>query len=230
MTIMGTVSTMKIIEPRPRLTFKRPHTKRQLTRRIIVHHTAGADNSVAEIHQMHINRGWTGIGYHYIIRANGQIERGRPEVVRGAHAGDANVDSIGISLTGNFETRVPTASQMDALAWLIGDIRRRMGQQVTVVRHRDVAATACPGNLFPWDELQRRLSVIEVDAVTQVEQETRKVVPQPIPITLSTYTVGRGDTLWAISQRFSVSVAILRQWNNLKTDTLQIGQRLRVSQ
>jgi len=220
---------MQIIESR--LTFRRPHTNRRLTKRIIVHHTAGADNSVAQIHQMHLDRGWTGIGYHYVIRANGQIERGRPEAVVGVHSGNANSDSIGISLTGNFETRVPTAAQMDALVWLIGDIRRRLGQQITVIRHRDVAATACPGSLFPWEELQRRISGTVPTPAPQVEQEARAPQPtQATPATPSTYIVVRGDTLWGIAQRFNVSVANLRQWNSLQTDTLQIGQRLRVSQ
>ena len=198
------------------LTFKRPHTVRRATKRIVVHHTAGHDNSVPEIHQMHLNRGWTGIGYHYIIRANGSIERGRPEHVRGAHAGDANVDSIGIGLTGNFERAVPRKEQMDALVWLIGDIRRRLGQDISVIRHSDVMATACPGRLFPWAELQARL--------------TQPVPPAAQP-NEALYTVRAGDTLWSIAAARlgnGTRATEIQRLNNLSTTVISAGQRLRL--
>jgi len=42
-----------------------------------------------------------------------------------------------------------------------------------------------------------------------------------------TYTVRRGDTLYDIARRFSVSVGQLLNWNNLsKSDALMPGQRL----
>ena len=40
------------------------------------------------------------------------------------------------------------------------------------------------------------------------------------------YTVRRGDTLAAISRRFAVTVASLRQWNGLRGSVLRPGQRL----
>lgn len=163
----------------------KPIARRRVTNRIVVHHTAGSDHSAAEIHRMHLNRGFSGIGYHYIIRANGSIERGRPEELRGAHAGKANADSIGIGLTGNFEKQVPATAQMDALVWLIGDIRQRHGQDITVIRHSDVMATLCPGKLFPWAELQTRLT-----------QSTQQATPPP---TEPFHIVQRGDTLWSIA-------------------------------
>lgn len=181
----------------------KPIARRRITNRIVVHHTAGSDHSAAEIHRMHLKRGFAGIGYHYIIRQNGTIEVGREESLRGAHAGKANADSIGIGLTGNFEKRVPTTAQMDALVWLVGDIRHRLGQQITVVRHRDVAATACPGRLFPWDGLMEKLSG-------------------------TMHTVVAGDTLWSIARRHNVTLEQLCQWNNLQTDKLHIGQHIQI--
>jgi membrane-bound lytic murein transglycosylase D len=42
-----------------------------------------------------------------------------------------------------------------------------------------------------------------------------------------TYTVRRGDTLYDIARRFSVSVSQLLNWNGLsKNDSLMPGQRL----
>lgn len=42
------------------------------------------------------------------------------------------------------------------------------------------------------------------------------------------HTVASGDTLWAIARQHDLTVAQIRQLNNLTTDTLRIGQRLRL--
>lgn len=44
----------------------------------------------------------------------------------------------------------------------------------------------------------------------------------------SIYTVESGDTLYGIAREVGVSVRTLKQWNNLETSTLQVGQTLRV--
>ena len=132
-------------------------TIRKSTKRVIIHHTASADVPASTIHQWHLNQGWSGIGYHFVVRANGTIERGRPELAIGAHAGSAgNGDSIGVVLTGNFETGAPSTAQMIALTELIKELRGRYGN-LAVIGHKDVMATACPGKNFPWDELRKRL-------------------------------------------------------------------------
>ena len=132
-------------------------TIRKSTKRVIIHHTASADVPASTIHQWHLNQGWSGIGYHFVIRANGTIERGRPEDTIGSHSGpQGNGDSIGVVLTGNFEIGAPATAQITALASLIKDLRGRYGN-LAVIGHRDVMATACPGRNFPWAELRARL-------------------------------------------------------------------------
>jgi N-acetyl-anhydromuramyl-L-alanine amidase AmpD len=146
---------MQIVETN--LQFSRAPSKRTRTGRIILHHTASADVSAATIHGWHKGQGWIGIGYQFVIRANGAIEKGRPEWAIGSHSGpNGNGDSIGIVLTGNFETGKPTAAQMESLASLIKDLRGRYGN-LAVIGHKDVMATACPGKNFPWAELRARL-------------------------------------------------------------------------
>jgi phosphate transport system substrate-binding protein len=45
----------------------------------------------------------------------------------------------------------------------------------------------------------------------------------------ATYTVAKGDTLSSIAKTHSVEVSQLREWNNLKSDNIKLGQTLRVS-
>jgi len=126
---------------------------RAATRRIIVHHSASPDVSAATIHSWHLQKGWSGIGYHFVIRQAGGIEAGRPLETVGAHAGpEVNGDSIGICLAGNFMEYAPTKEQLVSLAQLIIYLRDAYNYDLEVLRHKDVAATDCPGDFFPWPE------------------------------------------------------------------------------
>lgn len=125
---------------------------RQETNRIVVHHTGtetDRDMSAEEIHLLHRDSfKWAGIGYHYVIRKNGTIERGRYWNTVGAHAGGNNKDSVGISLAGNFEVAAPTARQIESLIKLLAalcSVYGLMPMEGTILGHRDVNATDCPG-------------------------------------------------------------------------------------
>ena len=77
---------------------------------IVLHHRAG-NGDVKSIHDQHKRQGWWGIGYHYYIRKNGEIWRGRDEHWAGSHAGssnDYNRHSIGICFEGNLENEQMT--------------------------------------------------------------------------------------------------------------------------
>jgi N-acetylmuramoyl-L-alanine amidase len=140
------------------LKFSGSLTKRKSTKRVIIHHSASPDVFASTIHGWHLNQKWSGIGYHFVIRSGGAIERGRPENTIGAHAGPAgNADSIGVVLTGNFEYDKPTEAQMDSLVWLITQYLEPKYGKLQVMGHKDVMATACPGRNFPWAELRERL-------------------------------------------------------------------------
>lgn len=151
---------MQIIETDLKFTGLRARSKTDL---IVLHHSASEDVPVAEIHAWHLARGWAGIGYHFLIRKNGSIERGRPQDMIGAHAGaGVNDHSIGICLCGNFMHDQPSEPQLVSLikltAWLNSCYRASAGE-INVKLHRQVAATECPGKLFPEKQFINRLQL-----------------------------------------------------------------------
>jgi N-acetyl-anhydromuramyl-L-alanine amidase AmpD len=126
---------------------------RTQTRSIVIHHSASPDVSAADIHRWHLEKGWSGIGYHYVIRKDGTIEEGRPLEMQGAHAGPkVNPDSIGICLSGNFMQYPPADKQMASLLRLVFWLRNYYRSQLTLLRHKDLMPTKCPGDFFPWKE------------------------------------------------------------------------------
>lgn len=136
------------------LTFVQTLQPRPQTDRIIIHHVGGTDRDVsaAEIHQWHLNNGWAGIGYHYVIRKGGTIERGRPREMIGAHCYGYNRTSIGINLVGNFEEAYPTDAQLAAGIYLTAYLCQLYNLDTSgsiIYGHRDLNSTLCPGkNLY----------------------------------------------------------------------------------
>ena len=130
-------------------------SERPFTDLIVVHHTGNPyddDCSAEEIHESHQHMGWAGIGYHFVIRKDGSVERGRPIWAIGSHAYGYNSRSIGVHVCGNFEDAVPTAEQIESTAYLIGwlcDEYDLIPNKNHVLGHCDLMATACPGrNLY----------------------------------------------------------------------------------
>lgn len=127
--------------------------------KIILHHTAvDQDQSAQLIHDFHKNtNGWLGIGYQFLIRHDGTIERGRKINWQGAHARGQNSSSVGIALTGDFDNNTPKEVQLERLVKLIKWIRKEHGD-LPIYGHTDFAAKSCPGDRFPWKELEKMLA------------------------------------------------------------------------
>lgn len=130
-------------------------SERAKTDLIVVHHTGNPtddDLSAEQIHRAHVNMGWAGIGYHYVIRKDGTVEAGRPVDKVGAHAYGFNSRSVGIMVCGNFDIGVPTKAQLNTLPMLIAELCKKynlIASKDVVVGHRDLMATQCPGdNLY----------------------------------------------------------------------------------
>ena len=127
-------------------------SNRSKTTRMILHHAAAKSCGAATIHQWHLNNGWSGIGYHFVVRKNGTIERGRPEKYVGAHAEGSNSDSIGICFEGDFMTETMSETQKNAGKELVTDLKKKYGIS-KVQKHSDVCSTDCPGKNFPFSEI-----------------------------------------------------------------------------
>ena len=127
-------------------------SNRSKTTRIILHHAAAKTCDAKTIHQWHLNNGWSGIGYHFVVRKNGTIERGRPENKVGAHASGSNSDSIGICFEGDFMSETMSATQKNAGKELVAYLKNKYGIS-KVQKHSDVCSTDCPGTHFPFSEI-----------------------------------------------------------------------------
>ena len=120
--------------------------------KIVIHHSASRmDTEISEIEEWHIARGFSGIGYHYVITEDGSINSTRGESIVPASVKGKNKGTIAICLTGNFETDPLNMFQILSLEILIKELKAKYGDHLSVVGHRDLAATACPGkNLYEW--------------------------------------------------------------------------------
>lgn len=158
----------------------------------VIHHTGvNSDNSMScgqsrarmrTIQQEHFSRGYFDLGYNFVVDKCGQIFEGRSGgmdlPVIGAHDVGFNMNTVGISYIGNYETAKPTRAGLEAIsrivAWKFGMYGIDPNGKVTltsgsakgqdgnlvekgtsielprVFGHRDTNATACPGaNLYP---------------------------------------------------------------------------------
>lgn len=129
-------------------------TKRSNTDSIVLHNQGG-EGTVESIHSYHQSKGWAGIGYHFFVRLDGKIYRGRPIDTVGAHADDSNSHSIGICAEGNYMQRqsMPDA-QKQAIKDLLSYIKSEFYPNANVIGHNEVCSTDCPGKYYPLDELK----------------------------------------------------------------------------
>jgi N-acetylmuramoyl-L-alanine amidase len=130
-------------------------TSRKSTKHIVLHCSATRPNmdiGVKDIRRWHQAKGWDDVGYHYVLRRNGRVEKGRAEQDVGAHVARYNASSLGICLVGgvnqNDFTKPEnnfTAEQWTALRDLLAVLIRKY-PDAKVLGHRDFpgVSKACP--------------------------------------------------------------------------------------
>lgn len=119
--------------------------------KIILHCSAtpeGRDVSVSTIRQWHLDRGWSDIGYHYVVMLDGTIEEGRPLERQGAHVRGHNKGSIGICYVGGLDSDMKakdtrTDAQRASLSAFLEFLMVEY-PKATLHGHNEFAAKACP--------------------------------------------------------------------------------------
>ena len=120
---------------------------------LVYHHTAIKSISPEDIDKLHKNKGWKGIGYHYYIRKDGTIYKGREDNAEGSHIKGYNKESIGICVEGNFEEEYLSNEQIESLKNLSVYICLKYNIK-DILPHKELGKTLCPGKNFPLEEIK----------------------------------------------------------------------------
>ena len=119
---------------------------------IIVHCSAtpeGQNFTAEDIDRWHKQKGWQGIGYHYVIELDGSVHKGRNEEVIGAHCLGHNAYSIGVCYIGGLDkwTKAPKDTRTDAQKRALIDLLKSLKEKypnAIVYGHRDFSKKDCP--------------------------------------------------------------------------------------
>jgi hypothetical protein len=150
-------------------------------KRIIIHHTAGAerDYTAHEIAQIQLTL-WANVdktikfpalAYHFLVHWDGSIDYTQDVARLTWHAGPANADSIAICLAGDWSRRVPPDAMLNGVRDLVANLQMAMGVWYPVEGHSDVMQTSCPG--ATWAQWRERVTV-------RPPQPTPE--PEPVPV------------------------------------------------
>jgi N-acetylmuramoyl-L-alanine amidase len=119
--------------------------------KVIIHCSAtpeGRDVKTETIKEWHTAKGWSDIGYHYVIELDGSIVEGRPIELIGAHCLGQNKFSIGICYVGGMNKSMSkpkdtrTEEQKVSLTELINELKSKF--DLSVHGHNQFSNKACP--------------------------------------------------------------------------------------
>ena len=130
-------------------------SRRSSTEYIALHHAEAVTCTAKQIHEWHKSNGWSGIGYHFFVRKNGEIYRGRPLWALGAHVQGMNNRSIGICAEGDYHNRdkVMPETQKQAIKELVTYLKG-IYPEAKIVGHREIGDSNCPGRYYPLEEMK----------------------------------------------------------------------------
>lgn len=167
---------MNIIEER--LEFAGAPKMRRDTTVIVLHHSAG-EGSLRSVHNYHKGLGWSGIGYHFYVRRDGSVYRGRAENAVGAHTSGYNGFSIGVCAEGNFEREKMGRAEAESLRELCSYLKEKY-PRASFKLHRELSCTICPGQNFPTDFIlgkseSFKAKIPEPEIKTPLDDRRRKI-------------------------------------------------------
>jgi hypothetical protein len=120
--------------------------------KIIIHCSAtreGQDITLDTIRKWHVDgRGWSDIGYHFLVMLDGSVKVGRPIVRGGAHTKGENKFSIGVCYVGGVdEDLCPKDTRTDSQKLSLKNLMvtlKEIYPEATIHGHRDFSSKACP--------------------------------------------------------------------------------------
>ncbi|XP_017275498.1 peptidoglycan recognition protein 5 isoform X2 [Kryptolebias marmoratus] len=139
---------------------KQRETLREPAQGVVIHHTAfqscrglaECSDELVHIQRFHMNeRDFDDIGYNFLVGGDGIVFEGRGWGVVGAHTKGHNYDTLGIAFMGNFNNDSPSKDALQSVRRLLvsGVSRGFLQPHFVLFGHRDLGATACPGeNLY----------------------------------------------------------------------------------
>lgn len=142
-----------------------------------------------------VDRGWTGIGYSFLIGPSGAIFEGRGWGRSGAHTESRNSTAAGVCFLGHGDNQPATEAQWSSFRWLIGEGIRlgHLRREPLITGHRQYSrkGKSCPGNLI-YPHLDR-LRGITGTTTTTPSKSTPK--PTPTPNTEETELMAASDDI-----------------------------------
>jgi hypothetical protein len=191
---------------------------------------AQAEQQIRNDQAYHIDsRGWCDIGYNFVVDKWGNIYEGREhsgdEPVIGVHAGGFNTATVGIAMLGDYSTLTPPAATQESvaevIAWRLGAYNRDPSSTIgyttlggensryaagtylalpTIIGHRDVAYTACPGQAG-----YGTLGWLRTRAKALIGAGWVNPEPSPAPAPIGTPVTIIGATLGPIAWQLTVT-------------------------
>ncbi len=150
---------------------------------LVIHHSAVPPTvGPKRIAQYHVNNlNWAGIGYHFLVAADGVIYQGNALQTVSTHAGSkGNPSGVGICFLGSFvKGALPPSAQLQAGAHLVAWLVQELDLDLEVIKgHQELMQTACPGDQWlkgeKWKEMLRQEAI-------RVQQEATQPGPVPVP-------------------------------------------------
>jgi N-acetylmuramoyl-L-alanine amidase len=120
----------------------------------------GKDFTVEDIRSWHKQRGWSDIGYHFVVYRDGRIMVGRPVGQIGAHCEGHNTGAVGccyiggVSADGKKPKDTRTPEQRASMLWLTEQLVKKF-PITQVTGHNQYAAKACPSFYVHNDPLSK---------------------------------------------------------------------------
>lgn len=141
--------------------------ERSKTDYIVIHCSAtppDMDIGREEITKWHKARGFREIGYHFVIRRNGGVERGRWVLIPGAHVKGYNSVSVGVCMVGGVDSDMKpednfTGDQWGALLDVVSTLKGDF-PEAKIVGHTELdSGKACPS--FDVQQWVKRVNLIK---------------------------------------------------------------------